>query len=177
MRPALQWAHSRLDATARSAIWPTLHSRRESGSSRRESTPRPQDLFLKELHDAGLVSAFHLHRAAAELVVRGTAMYLGLMVIVRVLLRRDIGAVGVADVLFVVIIADAAQNAMSGEYKSIADGMVLVGTLVVWNALLDYLSFRSPAFSRLMDSPARPLIRNGQRLRANLRRRGLPTTS
>ncbi len=105
-----------------------------------------------------------------ELVVRGTAMYLGLMVIVRVLLRRDIGAVGVADVLFVVIIADAAQNAMSGEYKSIADGMVLVGTLVVWNALLDYLSFRSPAFSRLMDSPARPLIRNGQLIRANLRR-------
>lgn len=113
---------------------------------------------------------FSLTVPPLELVVRGTAMYLGLMVIVRVVLRRNVGAVGIADVLFIVIIADAAQNAMSGEYKSVSDGAVLVGTLVVWNVLLDYLSYRFPAFGRLVDPPARPLIRDGKLVQANLRR-------
>jgi hypothetical protein len=44
-----------------------------------------------------------------------------------------VGAVGVADILVLVIVADAAQNAMSGEYKSVTDGAILVGTIVAWD--------------------------------------------
>ena len=60
-------------------------------------------------------------------------MYLALVLTFRFILRRDVGSLGIPDVLFIVIVADAAQNAMAGEYKSIADGIVLVATLVFWN--------------------------------------------
>ena len=45
-----------------------------------------------------------------------------------------------ADILLIVLIADAAQNGMAGEYKSVSEAMVLVGTIAAWNYLrLDVL--------------------------------------
>lgn len=105
-----------------------------------------------------------------ELMLRGTVMYLGLVLVLRFLLRRDIGGLSVSDVLFIVLIADAAQNAMAGEYTSLSDGIVLVGTLVAWNLLLDGLAYRFPAIRRVIEPPALPLIRNGSWVRRNLKR-------
>ena len=51
-----------------------------------------------------------------EMVVRGTLMYLGMFVLLRVF-RRQAGSVSIADLLLIVIIADAAQNGMAGEAK------------------------------------------------------------
>ena len=65
---------------------------------------------------------FGLSMPALELVIRGSVIYWFLFLMFRFVLRRDIGSIGITDVLFVVIIADAAQNAMAGEYKSITDG-------------------------------------------------------
>ncbi len=48
-----------------------------------------------------------------ELVARGTMMYLGLVLVLRFVLRRDVGSMSMADVLFIVLIADASQNAMA----------------------------------------------------------------
>lgn len=62
---------------------------------------------------------FALSVPPVELVVRGTAIYWFLFLIFRVVLRRNVGAVAIADVLLLVIVADAAQNAMAGDYKSI----------------------------------------------------------
>ena len=77
-----------------------------------------------------------------ELVLRGTLVYWLLFLIFRFLLRRDVGAVGIADILLLVIVADAAQNAMSGGYDTFTEGAILVLTIVGWNWLLDVLSFR-----------------------------------
>ena len=104
-----------------------------------------------------------------ELVVRGSAMYLFLFLIFRVVVRRRIGAVGMADMLVLVIIADAAQNGMSGEYKSVTDGAILVGTIVAWDYLIDWLNYRVPALRGWLEPPPLPLIENGRILHRNLR--------
>ena len=70
---------------------------------------------------------------AWELILRGSALYWLLFLIFRVVLRRDVGAVGIADVLFVVLVADASQNAMTGGYTSVAEGAVLVAMLIRWS--------------------------------------------
>ena len=59
-------------------------------------------------------------------MLRGTLVYWLLFLIFRFLLRRDVGAVGIADILLLVIVADAAQNAMSGGYDTFAEGAILV---------------------------------------------------
>jgi uncharacterized membrane protein YcaP (DUF421 family) len=104
-----------------------------------------------------------------ELVARGTLVYWFLFLVFRFLLRRDVGSIGVADVLLVVLVADASQNAMTGGYTSVAEGAILVGTLVGWNYLLDWLSFRVRAIERFVEPPPLKLIQRGRVNRKHLR--------
>jgi uncharacterized membrane protein YcaP (DUF421 family) len=104
-----------------------------------------------------------------ELIIRGTAMYFFLFLLFRFVLRRDAGAVGIADILLLVLIADAAQNAMAGEYNSISEGFILVSTIIGWNLLLDWLAFRFPAFAKFAQPSPLQLIRHGRVLQRNLK--------
>ena len=105
----------------------------------------------------------------AEMVIRGTVIYWFIFLLFRFVLRRDIGAIGIADVMLVVLIADAASNGMSGGYDSITDGCVLVATIAGWNYVLDWLSFHFPAIRRLVEPPALALIRDGKLQRKAMR--------
>jgi uncharacterized membrane protein YcaP (DUF421 family) len=115
-------------------------------------------------------SLFSLSMSPLELIVRGSAVYWFLLLIFRFLLKRDVGAVGIADVLLLVLVADAAQNAMAGEYRSVTDGFILVATIIGWNFGLDYLKFKVPIIRRLVEPAAICLVREGRILRRNLRR-------
>ena len=112
---------------------------------------------------------FGISVSPLELIIRGTAMYLFLFLLFRVVVRRRVGAIGMADILILVIIADAAQNAMSGEYKSVTEGAILVGTIMFWNVAIDWLNFRVPALRPWLEPPPMLLIQNGRILHRNLR--------
>lgn len=107
--------------------------------------------------------------SVAEIVLRGTLIYLLLFFVLRVL-RREAGALGISDLLVVVLIADAAQNAMASEYKSVTEGAVLVGTIIAWDYSLDWLGYRFPAIRRLLRPAPLPLVKDGRVLRQNLRK-------
>jgi uncharacterized membrane protein YcaP (DUF421 family) len=113
---------------------------------------------------------FRIHVSIPELMLRGTLVYWLLFVIFRFILRRDVGAVGIADILLLVIVADAAQNAMSGGYDTVSEGAVLVLTIVGWNWLLDMLSFRFPLVRKFASPGRLTLIQRGVPQRKNLRR-------
>jgi uncharacterized membrane protein YcaP (DUF421 family) len=110
-----------------------------------------------------------LNVAPWELIVRGSLMYWFLFLVFRFLLRRDIGTIGVADVLLVVLIADASQNAMTGGYTSVAEGLILVSTLIGWNLILDWLAFHSTRVERFVEPPPLQLIKRGRINRKHLR--------
>ncbi|MDQ3009775.1 MAG: DUF421 domain-containing protein [Acidobacteriota bacterium] len=105
----------------------------------------------------------------AEIFIRGTMIYLFIFLLLRVL-RRDAGALGIADLLMVVLVADAAQNAMASEYKSVTEGAVLVATIGFWNYFLDWLGYKSPWFQRVLRPTPLLLIKNGQLQRRNLQK-------
>jgi len=97
-------------------------------------------------------------------------VYWLLFLIFRFLLRRDVGAVGIADILLLVIVADAAQNAMSGGYSTFAEGAILVLTIACWNWALDVLSYRFVVVRRFTTPGRLVLIKQGVLQRRNLRR-------
>jgi uncharacterized membrane protein YcaP (DUF421 family) len=113
-------------------------------------------------------SAFVPSVGIIEIILRGTLVYLMLFVLLR-LLRREAGVIGIADVLVIVLIADAAQNAMAGEYKSITEGAVLVSTIAFWDYTLDWLGYRFPRFQRFVRPAPLLLIKDGRMLRKNMR--------
>ena len=103
-----------------------------------------------------------------ELVLRGSVVYLLIVACFRIF-RRPAGGLSTTDLVVVVLVADAAQNAMAAEYHSITEGVVLVLTIVGWNFALDWLSFRSPLVYRLLHPAPALLVRNGKLQHRNLR--------
>lgn len=103
-----------------------------------------------------------------ELVLRGSIMYLVMFGLMRVF-RRNGGSLSTADVLVVVIIADAAQNGMSAGYNSVTEGIVLVATIFAWDAAIDWLSFKVAFIHKLLVPRAVPLVVHGRVIAANLR--------
>lgn len=84
-------------------------------------------------------------------------MYWALFLLFRFVLRRDVGSVGMSDFLFVILVGDAAQNAMLGEHFGVADGALVIATLAAWNVAIDVLTYDSPGFERVM-SPRRLVL-------------------
>ena len=117
-----------------------------------------------------LADLFRVHVSIPELMLRGTLVYWLLFVIFRFILRRDVGAVGIADILLLVIVADAAQNAMSGGYDTFSEGAILVLTIVGWNWLLDMLSYRFALVRRFAAPRRLTLVRQGVPQRHHMRR-------
>ena len=110
----------------------------------------------------------------AEVIVRGTIMYLALFVIMRFLARRQAGNFGPADLLVIVLIADAAQNSLGKDYSSVTEGIALVLTIVFWEFALDWLAWRVPVLRPYLVAPPLRLIENGRILASNLRKEMLP---
>jgi uncharacterized membrane protein YcaP (DUF421 family) len=107
--------------------------------------------------------------SVAEMMLRGTVMYLSLFVILRFVMVRQTSTIGIADILVIVVIADAAQNAFAKEYKSITEGIILVLTIVFWNMFLNWISFRFKIFERLLSPPPLPLVSHGRMNRRHMR--------
>ena len=76
-------------------------------------------------------SMFVPTESVLEVIIRGTIMYVGMFALLRIF-RRQAGAIGIADLLVIVVIADAAQNGMAGESKSITEALLLISTIVAF---------------------------------------------
>jgi uncharacterized membrane protein YcaP (DUF421 family) len=104
-----------------------------------------------------------------EVFVRGTIMYLALFAILRFIARRQAGQFGPADLLVIVLIADAAQNGLGKDYQSVTEGIALVLTIVLWEYAIDWLAWRFPALRPVLTAPSLTLIENGRFVEAALR--------
>ena len=104
-----------------------------------------------------------------EIFLRGSVMYITLFILLRLVLKRQTGSLRMTDLLLITLIADASQNAMAGDYKSVPDGILLVGTIMFWNYAFDWLAFRFSRLRRLIEPPPLPLIKDGKLLRRNMR--------
>jgi uncharacterized membrane protein YcaP (DUF421 family) len=104
-----------------------------------------------------------------ETFVRGLVVYLVVFVLIRYVLRGKTTA-SMADLMVLVLIADAASNAMSADYKSLTSGLVLVGTIVGASFTLDWVGLRVPVVRRFVHPDPRPLVVDGHPNEKELRR-------
>jgi len=105
-----------------------------------------------------------------ETVVRGTILYLALVLLLRFALSREKGQLGTTDLLVLVLLGDASQNAMAGHYSSIGDGLLLIVTLVFWSYALNWLAFHIRWIERILSPRRLTLVRDGRMLRRNMRK-------
>ncbi|SFH52264.1 DUF421 domain-containing protein [Planctomicrobium piriforme] len=117
--------------------------------------------MIAELFTLDLAKIFTPSVSLPETFVRGTCTYLGLFLLLRIF-RRQTGSVGAADLLVLVVIADAAQNAMSANYTSVTDGLLLVSTIIFWEYMVDAMAYHSPAFGKWIDREPLLVVENGE---------------
>lgn len=106
----------------------------------------------------------------SEIIVRGTVIYVAIYALLRVVLKREAGTNGITDLIVVVLIADAAQNGMAGGYRSISDGILLVGVIIGWSYLLNWMAHRWPTVARLLRPGPLLVIHDGELLYGNMRK-------
>lgn len=104
-----------------------------------------------------------------EIVIRGTVIYLMLFAAIRFLPRRTVGALGPSDLLVLVLIADAVQNAMAGGYESITEGVVLATVIFGWATFIDWLDYKFPQLNIAQAHPL-TLVENGKFIYENMKR-------
>ena len=121
-----------------------------------------------ELFPNSWVGVFALETPIFELIVRGTVLYFAILAFMR-LMPRIGGELAVMDLVFLLLIAEAAAHGM-GEYKTIGDAILMLATLIGWDYLLNFLSFRIPFFEKLVSGSPIQIVRDGRLMRRNMRR-------
>lgn len=122
------------------------------------------------LLDINWRNAFVPDVAILKIVMRGTIVHLGLFFLLRVVLKRQNGGMGVTDLLVIVLIANASQKTMSAEYTSIQNGILLMGTIIFWSYTLDWLGYQFPRLVPVIYPQALQLVKDGRMLRRNMQR-------
>jgi uncharacterized membrane protein YcaP (DUF421 family) len=139
-------------------------------AARQDAGLREGGAAMRVLDSDSWQRMFLLDIPLLEIVIRGTLMYLAVFVLMRVIIKRQPGGIGISDVLVLVLIADAAQNGMTGDYGSITGGVVLVVTIMLCDLLIDWLAFQFPIMGKFLLPSPLLLVRNGRLIHSNLRR-------
>jgi uncharacterized membrane protein YcaP (DUF421 family) len=127
-------------------------------------------LLLPDAPDMDWKSIFAPDVPLLDIVLRGSLTYISIFFLLRVVLKRQTGSIGMTDILLITLLADAAQNGMADDYKSFTAGFVLVATIIFWNYAFDWLAYRFTWFSRLIEPTPLLLVRDGRLLRKNMRK-------
>lgn len=78
-----------------------------------------------------------------ELVIRAAAVYLVLLVLVRLTGKRTVGQFTPFDLLVVVLLSEGVSNAMLGGEESLLGGLIVASTLLGLNAIVSRIAARS----------------------------------
>ncbi|HKJ93141.1 MAG TPA: YetF domain-containing protein [Longimicrobiales bacterium] len=104
-----------------------------------------------------------------ELVARGTAIYIFLFIVLRIVDRRQYGGIAVSDFLVVLLIATAVRNGLTSDYTTIGDAIVSGLTLILWDHAVNALAFHIRPLRDLLREKPMPVILHGDVLRDNAR--------
>lgn len=96
-----------------------------------------------------------------ELVARAVLVYLFLLILLRLTGKRQVGQLAPFDLVLLLILSNAVQNAMNGGDNSYLAGVISAATLVFVNGFVGYLTFRSKWLEGLVEGRPVVLVHNG----------------
>ena len=107
-----------------------------------------------------------------ELVLRAVVVYVALLVALRIFGKREVGQFTLYDLVFVLLVANALQPAMTGPDISLAGGLILIVALVGANFIVGRLD-RLPRLHRMFSAAPAVIIKDGKYLPGVLTREGV----
>jgi uncharacterized membrane protein YcaP (DUF421 family) len=97
-----------------------------------------------------------------ELIIRGVIVYVLLIVLLRLTGKRQIGQMAPYDLVLLLVLSNAVQNAINGGDNSVTAGVISAATLVGVNYLVGIATFKSKRIESLIEGRPQILIHNGK---------------
>ncbi len=108
-----------------------------------------------------------------DVALRTSVVYFALLIGLRLTGTRQLGQMSTFDLVLLLIIANAVQNAMVGPDTSLAGGLVAAGVLIAWHRVIDWWRLRSRGVSKLLTGEGIMLIHAGRILQEHCVRAGI----
>jgi uncharacterized membrane protein YcaP (DUF421 family) len=108
-----------------------------------------------------------------EFIVRGVIVYFFLIVLLRISGKRQIGQMAPFDLVLLLVLSNAVQNAMNGGDNSVIGGLISACTLVGMNWAVGLLTYKSKTIETFIEGRPELLIHNGQLFNAVMEREKL----
>lgn len=109
-----------------------------------------------------------------EIVGRSVVVYLFIVIAIRIAGKKELAQLSVIDLVFILLISNAVQNAMVGPDSSLLGGIIAAATLFLVNILLKYVMFRYKKANALLEGEPVLLIHKGVLIQKNLDREKIP---
>src|SRR5437763_2523603 len=97
-----------------------------------------------------------------ELILRGIIVYVFLIVLLRMTGKRQIGQMAPFDLVLLLVLSNAVQNAMNGGDNSVIAGAISSVSLVGTNWLVGFVTFKSKRMEGLIEGRPEVLVHNGK---------------
>jgi uncharacterized membrane protein YcaP (DUF421 family) len=118
-------------------------------------------------------SLFVMGIPIVEKVIRTVAVYLAILVLLRVAGRRDLAQLSTFDLVVVLLLSNVVQNAIIGPDNSLSGGLVGAAVLVGGNALWSRVLHSSPRLVDVVEGAPVTLVSDGRFVDRALRREGI----
>jgi uncharacterized membrane protein YcaP (DUF421 family) len=109
-------------------------------------------------------------QAYIQIILSAGAVYIFIIIAIRLFGKKELAQLTVIDLVFILLISKAVQNAMVGSNSTLSGGLVAAGTLFILNALLKFFFYHFPKFEKFVQGEAITLIYKGELNKANLKR-------
>jgi len=103
------------------------------------------------------------------------AVYLFIIIAIRLFGKKELAQLSVIDLVFILLISNAVQNAMVGPDSTLMGGLVAASTLFIANYVLKYLQYRFPEFGKIVQGDATMLVYQGKILESHMKRARITT--
>jgi uncharacterized membrane protein YcaP (DUF421 family) len=103
-----------------------------------------------------------------EFILRGLIIYVFLIVLLRLTGKRQVGQLAPFDLVLLLVLSNAVQNAMNGGDNSVIGGMISAVTLVGANWIVGFLTYRSRKLEALVEGRPEVLIHDGKLFQQSL---------
>src|ERR1700747_1169015 len=96
-----------------------------------------------------------------EFVLRGIIIYVFLLILLRLSGKRQVGQLAPFDLVLLLVLSNAVQNAMNGGDNSVIGGVISATTLVGLNYGIGFATFRSKKLEAIIEGRPQVLIHDG----------------
>jgi uncharacterized membrane protein YcaP (DUF421 family) len=108
-----------------------------------------------------------------DLVGRTIVVFLFVLVLTRVIGKRELGSLQPFDLILLIVLGDALQQGLTQDDYSITGAFLVVGTFAVLQVAVSWISFRFPRARPILEGEPIIVLQDGEVIEKNLKRERL----